>query len=465
MRLTFFGAAGEVTGSCTLVETVDARFLVDFGLFQGAPGAERRNFRAPRFDPKSLDAVVLTHAHIDHCGRLPLLPRLGFAKPIHATSATCDLAGIMLRDSASVQSQDAARLTRRRQRLGRREAGPLYTIEDVERALPFLRPRNYSESFTVAPGVTARFHDAGHIIGAAIVELTVREGGSERTIVFSGDIGPAGAALMRDPALLHKADAVILESTYGDRDHKPLADTLDELAAILASARETGGKILIPAFAVGRTQSLIYHLGALRREGRIAADTAVYIDSPMATSATALYARHREAFDDESWALIHRGLSPLDFPNLEFTRSMQDSQRLNALDGGVVVIAASGMCTGGRILHHFKHNLWKPQTRVVIVGFQAAGTLGRALVDGARRVSVMGDPVVVRASIHTLGGLSAHAGQRDLLKWASAFTPASRPRVFLNHGENTAREALRERLTTLHGMQVDLPQRDQTFDI
>ncbi|HVN84969.1 MAG TPA: MBL fold metallo-hydrolase [Candidatus Binatia bacterium] len=456
MRLTFHGAAGGVTGSCYLLETDRARVAVDFGLYQGGPAAEARNRRPPPFDCSQLDAVVLSHAHLDHSGRLPLLLRAPFHGPIFATAATADLCSILLPDAAHLQEQDALRYSRKRQRRGKLPIQPLYTGADVARVQERLVGVAYDSAREIAPGIVLRLLDAGHILGSAIVEMQIAERGRTRTVVFSGDLGNAGTPLLRDPAVLTHADVVVLESTYGDRDHRPLAETVEELAGILAHAGRSGSKVLIPAFAVGRSQDIIYHLGQLCRSGRLPR-LPVYVDSPMAIATTELYARHRELFDAETRALIESGNAPLDFPGLRFARTAQESQALNAVEGCVVILSASGMCTGGRILHHLKHNVWRPDVHIVIVGFQAIGTPGRALVDGARTISLMGERLAVRAQVHTLGGFSAHAGQSQLVAWAANFR-SPRPRVFLTHGEPRARNALRARIEGDLGITAECPE-------
>lgn len=464
MRLTFCGAAGEVTGSATHIDTGGARILVDFGLHQGGAMYESRNRRLPPFDAARLDAVVLTHAHIDHCGRLPLLVRptndggLGYSGPIWATPATIELAGIMLRDAAFLQKMDADRLTRQRRRRGRdsHPPRPLFDFEDVDRALALMRPLPYNLEQEIADAVSLRLVDAGHILGSASAMLRVRtKNHHERTIAFSADIGVKGTPLLREPVHFDSADIVILESTYGDRDHRPIEHTVDEFADVLNKAEQISAKVIIPAFAVGRTQSLIYHLGGLRAAGRLG-DSAVYIDSPMALEATDLYRRHPECFEPAARRLIEEGRSPLAFPGLRFTRSAQESRALNELECCAIIISASGMCNGGRILHHLRHNLWKESTHLVIVGFQAHGTLGRELVEGAKRVTIMGEPIAVKATIHTLGGFSAHAGQTELLEWLRPIAGA-KPRVILNHGEDHAREGLARTIRHNFGIVSDLP--------
>lgn len=455
MRLSFFGAAGEVTGSCYLVETDRARVLVDCGLHQGGAQAERRNRRFPPLHPERLDAVVLTHAHLDHCGRLPLLVRYGSRAPIYCTPATDHLTGIILQDSAHIQESDAERTNRRRARQGKSFVTPLYTKAEVLPVLNLIRHVPYDIPRQIAPGISIRFVDAGHILGSASVEMSIREAGQERILAFSGDIGEVGTPLLRDPVPFERADILILESTYGDRDHRPRDASVAELLSVFESAVRSGGKVLIPSFAVGRTQTLIYHLAELSRAGKLAG-VSVYIDSPMAIETTALYRRHRESFDEDAWRLINSGQTPLQFPALHFTRTGEESARLNALDGGVIIIAGAGMCTGGRILHHLKHNVWKPQTHVVFVGYQAHGTLGRALVDGAALVRIMGEPIAVKAVIHTVNGFSAHAGQTGLINWAGAIKN-DKPRVFITHGEEPARAALGRKLAEHFGWAPEYP--------
>lgn len=463
MKLTFHGAAGEVTGSCFALSTRDWRVLVDFGLIQGPGDTARRNRRFPAIKADTVDATVLTHAHLDHSGRLPLLPGAGYEGPIYATRPTRELCDVLLHDSAAIQQADAARESTRRQRRGQAPVSPLYTPDDVDKALRLFRPMIYGEPIALLNGVRVRPVDAGHIIGSSSVEFTIERGNKTRTICFSGDVGPRGLALLRDPEPFTEADVLIVESTYGDRDHKPLDATLDELEAIIKDAHESGGRVLIPSFAVGRTQQLIYYLGRMRREKRIP-NIPVFIDSPMAISATELYDRHRSLFDDASWKMIKDGQSPLDFPGLRFVRSHEDSMGLNRLDEPCIIIAGAGMCTGGRILHHLKHHLWKPNTHVVIVGFQAEGTLGRRLVDRTPRVTVLGEPIVVKAKIHTLGGLSAHAGRSGLLAWVGQ-AAASRPRVFLTHGEERPRALLAEAIRERFGLEVLTPKRGEAFEL
>jgi len=464
--ISFFGASGEVTGSCYLVETGRARVLVDFGLHQGGREADERNHRLPPIDAKRLDAVVLTHAHIDHCGRLPLLVTNGYRGEIHATPATADLTGILLRDSAQLQEADARHDAVRAARRGETALPALYSPDEVERLLPMFQPLPYAQPREIAPGVTIRLVEAGHILGSASVEMKVAASGASAplTILFSGDLGQRGTPLLKDftpprssaaqPAI--EPDVVVMESTYGDRDHRPLAETVEEFTKILTGLNGSGGKVLVPAFAVGRTQQLVYHLGELVRAGKVQR-LPVYVDSPMAAEATDLYRRHTALFDEDTQRILSNGDSPFSFPGLSYLRTGDESRTLNTLDGRAMIIAASGMCTGGRIMHHLRHHLWKPDTHVIIAGFQAAGSIGRQLVDRVHRVMVWGEPVVVRAKVHTLGGFSAHAGQTDLLRWAAPLK-GSNCRLFLTHGERGPRQILANRLRETTGLQATCPE-------
>ena len=449
-----------------LVETARARVLVDYGMFQGL-GSRAKNQRVPVIRPRELSAVVLTHAHLDHCGRLPLLVEAGFAGTIYATPATIALTQVILRDSASLQEADAAEENRRRMRQGRPLVHPLYTTRDINTVTKRFAPIRYEEEMEIAPGVAVRLVDAGHILGSASVQMRVRdhEGGKERTrtIVFSGDIGVKGSPLLRDPTPLDEADVVVMESTYGDRDHRERKQTIGELVEVIEQAQAEDGKVLIPAFAVGRTQDVVYHLGQALRGGRLK-NLHVYIDSPMAIEASELYKRYRRLFDDETTAMWGGGKPPLEFAGLQYVRTPQQSQRLNAVRGGAVVIAGAGMCTGGRILHHLRHGLWRPGTHVVFVGYQAEGTLGRDLVDGAERVRIFGEPIAVKADVHTLGGFSAHAGQSGLIEWASSLQKAG-PRVFLTHGEAKQRRGLASALRHYLGLKSTLPEMGESFTV
>ncbi len=453
MRVTFLGAAGEVTGSSHLVETGRHRILLDCGMFQGGREEFRRNAAAFDFDPRRLDAVVLSHAHIDHCGRLPLLVRQGFEGPIHAHPATCELVAVMLEDAARLGVADIERRNRRRARQGLPPLAPLYGPADVERVLRLLRPLDYGTEREILPGIRVRLSDSGHILGAAIVELSASVDGAPRKLVFSGDIGPVGAPIMRDPTPVEDADLLLLESTYGDRLHRSRERTVAELGTIFDEAARERGMILIPAFAVGRTQEILYWL-AEHHDAWGLGRWQVVLDSPMAARVIEVYGRHRALFDADGRRAWNGHRNPFEMPGFRLVEDQRDSMRWNDREGGAVIIAGSGMCNGGRIVHHLRHHLWRRTTHVVIPGYQAEGTLGRMLVDGASKVRIHGEPIVVRARIHTIGGLSAHADQRGLIDWCRHFRRL--PPVWLVHGEDRARLALAEALRAQLGATVGL---------
>lgn len=456
-QITFYGAAGEVTGSRHLLETGQTRVLLDCGLFQGGRDADQRNAAAFPFKPAALDAVILSHAHLDHSGLLPRLVSSGFKGPIYCTRQTQDLLRIMLKDAAFLQERDVQWENKRRQRAGREPAEPLYTMEDVNRTLELCVPLTYRSRHEISDDLRLRYFDAGHILGSGIVELELHGRGEHRRIVFSGDLGNPDTKLMHAPDIPAQADWVIMESTYGDRDHQDLENTKEELAKILARAYAAGGNVLIPAFAVGRTQEVLYHLAMLRNEGRLPQQQ-VFLDSPMAIEVTALYLANLSVLDRaDIEQLTNRGEQTISeaLGFLHPTRTTEESMSLNRIQGGTVIIAGSGMCEGGRIRHHLKHNLWRRETEVVIVGFQARETLGRRLIDGADRVTIMGNEIAVKAGIHTLGGYSAHAGRSQLLAWAKAI--GGRPRFCLVHGEEQALDALAAGLESAVGTQVIQP--------
>lgn len=454
MKITFFGAAGEVTGSSYLVETNQSRVLVDCGIFQGY-GSDSKNIIPKQLEKVRLDAVVLTHAHLDHVGRLPLLNQLSFRGPIWANGATRDMAQLILLDAAKVQAQDADRNNKKRLRRGDAPEEPLYRAEDVQQTVSMFRSLEYGVSKEVAEGMTARLVDAGHMLGSSSIELTVEENGSRKILAFSGDIGPRGAPFLRDPQPIPHADVVVLESTYGDRDHRPLQETLKEFQNIVREAVDRKGVILVPVFAVGRAQQMIYHLAAMFRTKQIPAFP-VYLDSPMAIDAVQIYRKHTSIFDEEALALKRSGQLDQDFSMVSVSETADDSRRLNDLEGPMLIMAGSGMCNAGRILHHMKHRLWQRDTYVVIVGYQGEGTLGRALVDGRKQVTIYGESIQVNAKIRTLGGFSAHAGQTELMQWLGSIA-RGKPRVVLTHGEDKQRQALQQKINQAHGISADLP--------
>ena len=462
IRVKFFGAAGEVTGSRHLVEALDKRVLLDCGMIQGGRNEHGRNAAGFGFDVRQLDAVVVSHAHIDHIGRLPLLVKRGYDGPIYVTEATADLAKIMLEDSANLASADAERENRGRQRRGEELVQPLYLLRDVHDTLRLFKPMAYGDRREILPGVTLRFEDAGHILGAAIVELVVEKSGKRRTLVFSGDIGPDKAPIMRDPTPMRQADLVLMESTYGDRNHRSRSETIDELGEILQRAHADGGNVLIPAFAVGRTQELLYWLARYWKQWELAR-WQIILDSPMAARVTELYQRHTPLFDTQTQAMFERGPHPFRLPNLRTVVDVQDSMAVNRRASGQIIIAGSGMCNGGRIRHHLRHNLWRENCDIIFAGYQARGTLGRQLVDGAAFVNIFGEKVKVRARRHTIGGLSAHADQGQLAAWYGHFN--GHPPVALVHGEDEAREALAGVLQKQFKAKVTLARPGQTIEV
>ena len=444
MRVGFLGAAGEVTGSCTLVEVGDLRFLVDCGMFQGGPEARSKNLKALDFgfDVRKIDFVLLTHAHIDHSGLLPRLVMLGYRGPIYATPASIELLEVLLPDSAHIQEKEAEWQLRSRHRRGRGERGipaPLYSVAQAQASLKLLRPVPYGLSIRPAETVSVCFHDAGHILGSSWLEVTVSGEGKPRKLVFSGDLGMPDRPVLRDPEKpVPQADFLLVESTYGDRLHRSLAETEDEIVDAFARTRAAGGNMVLPAFAVGRTQEILYLLADLVRRKRIS-PIKVYVDSPMANSATRITLAHQELLDPETCELIDWQQKHPEKMKIEFVADVERSKALNDIRSGAVIISASGMCEAGRIKYHLRENLPRSECTVLIAGFQAAGTLGRRLVDGARLVHIFGQPVPVRARIYTVGGLSAHADQTALLNWLRGFRQAP-GKVFVGHGEAAASE-------------------------
>ena len=455
MNITLLGAAGDVTGSAYLVTTDRARVLIDFGMFQGSAALEAMNVLPPQIDAYTLDAVLVTHGHLDHTGRLPLLAKAGYAGPIFATPATVEMTTLILNDAANIQVTDTERANRQRAEAGKEPLAPLYDQIDVDDILVLMQPLDYAAPNVVAPGITARIFDSGHMLGSVSMQLEVEDAGARKTVLFSGDIGPAGMPWLRDAETAPFADLIFLESTYGDRNHRSLSATLDEGEAIVGEAATKRGKILVPAFAIGRSQQILYHMAGLFRQGQVD-PFPVYLDSPMAIRATRIYAQHPELFDQEATALLRSGRLQQDLETVRVAESVEQSKLINEADGPCMVVASSGMCTGGRILHHLRHNLDRPDTAVLIVGYQAAGTLGRQLVDGADRVRIHGHDIDVNATIHTLGGFSAHAGRRELLNWLEPLA-ATGPRVVLTHGEDRGRNALAREIRRRYGLSPTLP--------
>ena len=463
MKIFFHGATGYVTGSAYHVLTEHASVLVDCGLFQGKRSERKLNFLNYRLEGRRLDAVVLTHGHLDHVGRLPLLTRKGYDGPIYGTRATLDLGKLILLDALALQMSDFERQNRRRMAERLPPLKPLYDEQDVQKLKGLGREVAYGEVTNIAPGIKVRLVDAGHVIGSASIEMTVEEGGRNKTVIFSGDLGPRGAPLLNDPFPFGRADAVIMETTYGDRDHRSLRETALEGREIIARVIEKKAKILVPIFAVGRTQLLLYMLAAAFGRGTLT-PFPIYLDSPMAIEATKVYGKHNELFDEEARRMAKSGELR---SNLEWTRptlTPEESRAINEVTGPCMIMAGNGSCTGGRIIHHLRHNLKDPGTAVLISGFQSPRTIGRQLVDGAKAVSIFGQKVPVNASVHTMGGFSSHAGQSDLLKWFGTIAP-SKPRLILTHGEDKARTKFSELVEERHGIKAECPELGDMIEI
>lgn len=463
MKITLYGAANEVTGSCYLVETASNRFLVDCGMFQGSEKAERRNKIPQRIDPRNLEAVLLTHGHLDHCGRLPLLFKAGFKGPIYATAGTIEIAKLILLDAAGIQEGDTKRDNRKRARAGLKPLQPLFKTKDVERVIEHFRIVGYNEPFKLRSDLAVNYVDAGHILGSACIEVVTLEDGEPFKTVFSGDLGQFGVPLMRDPDVIQHANAVIMEGTYGDRDHRSLEDTVKEFQDIVINAVKTRSKILIPSFAVGRTQTILYHLAEMFRKGLVK-PIPVYLDSPMAISASRTYLQFANIMDSEITDLISSGQLRHDLATLITCETAEQSQALNTVNGPCIIIAGAGMCNAGRIMHHLRHNLWHDNCNVIIVGYQAHGSLGRSLVEGAKKVKVMGETVSVRAKISALGGFSAHGGQSDLLRWLEPMTN-DRPKIVLTHGESHQLQELASMIHRKFGLESTVPALTETLDL
>lgn len=455
MRLEFIGAAHVVTGSCYLLHAGDRKYLVDCGMYQGTRRLREMNYEPFPFNPAEIEAVFLTHAHIDHCGRIPQLVREGFCGKIYATKATCELAHIMLPDSAHIQESDAEIMNRKNARRSEAPIMPLYTQADAFAALERFEPVLYGDALDIG-SLHIVYHDAGHILGSAILEMTVTENEQQTKIVFSGDLGQPHQPILRDPETIAGADFLLVESTYGDRVHRDY----DKETALLEVVRDTmdrGGNVIIPSFAVGRTQTLLYYFYQLWKEGRLDGDIPIIIDSPLAIQATRVFLNNYENFDEETIAFFGKNGTIPSFPQVRIAESAADSRALNSAEGSAIILSASGMADAGRILHHLKHNLWRPESTVLFVGYQAEGSLGRRLVDGIKRVRVLGEEIAVKAQIQVLDGFSAHADAAQIVDWMRSITAPRPAKVFLVHGEGQAQEALRQRINEELGLEVYAP--------
>lgn len=463
MRVKLFGAAGEVTGSSYYVESEHGGILVDFGLFQGSRMAEARNRLPSTLNTTMLKAVLITHAHLDHVGRLPLLAQTSFKGRIYATPATIELTRLILEDAAKIQQYDAERWNRKRKKLGQPPVKPIFNYEDVAWVMDRMYPVKYDTPVQIVDGITAKYAEAGHLLGSTSIELVVREKAGTRRVVFSGDLGQNGIPILRDPEPYDEADLVFLESTYGNRNHRPISDTLLEFEVVIKKAVAAGGKILMPTFAVGRAQLITFLLAKMFRQG-IVPKFPVYLDSPMAVEASRIFSRFTGVMDDEMHAMMKEHDIREDLDTLQMVVSHEDSMKLNHVSGPCLIMAGSGMCNAGRILHHLKLNLANPTTSVIIVGFQADGSLGRTLVDGlVKEVQIFGKRVQVNASVHSLGGFSAHADQAGLIKWLEPMAD-DRPKIVLTHGENKARTVLAELIQQKYNLVPEMPSLEDVID-
>lgn len=461
MRLQFLGAAETTSGSCYLLSFGKYNVLVDCGLFQGPEELKQRNYGDFPFEPAKIDAVILTHAHIDHSGLLPKMVKWGFKGSIYATGVTTDLCEIMLADSGYIQVTEVERKNRKLSRQGKKLLEPIYTVEDAHESMTHFRRMIYDEEVTILPGLQVRFRDAGHILGAAIVELWVTDNEETTKIVFSGDLGNLGQPIVQDPTFITAADILIIESTYGTRLHEERETRFEYLAEVVNKTMEKGGNLLIPAFALGRTQDLLYSLRILQDEGKIPPLT-IYIDSPLASAATEVFQRHSSVFDYQTRSMLAEGRSPFNSPGVHYTETVEESMRLNQVSGGLVIIAGSGMADAGRIKHHLKHNLWREQTGVLLVGYQAQGTLGRRLQDGAEEVRIHGETIKVKADVKTITGFSAHGDQAALLNWLRRFNHIGQ--VFVTHGEKESCHGFAEVIRKNLKIPVDVPKLDEVYE-
>ena len=465
MKITFLGAAHEVTGSCTLVEVGKTRFIVDCGMEQGRDMFVNQTLPV---SPAEVDFALLTHAHIDHSGNLPLLAKNGFSGPVYATAATCSLADIMLRDSAHIQMSEAEYKTRKAKRAGEPPVEPIYDVNDVEALVKHLRPCAYGEPIHVAEGVAIRFTDIGHLLGSACIEVWLTEDGVTKKIVFSGDVGNTNQPILRDPDTVAEADYVVIESTYGDRTHgAERPDYIGALSQMIQRTLDRGGNVVIPAFAVGRTQEMLYFIREIKEKGLVHGHDGfkVYVDSPLAIEATSVFLQCDTSFlDDEARALLARGVNPLVFDGLEVSVSSEESKAINENREPKVIISASGMCDAGRIRHHLKHNLWRPECTVVFVGYQGEGTLGRALLEGVKSVKLFGEEIAVHAQIVNFQGLSSHADRNHLLSWIQAIQAPKPQHVFVVHGDREVAPFFAKTIQGL-GFTAHAPQYTEVYDL
>lgn len=462
MRLSFHGATQTVTGSCHMVEACGKRVLIDCGMLQGSRELDRENVDPFGFDPRQIDLVLLTHAHLDHCGRLPLLVRQGFRGQIHATAATRDLARLVLLDSAHLHEEEARRRARHaRRKQPRPQDEPLYTVTDALDTMDrFAAGIAYGQPLVLADGLTATYYDAGHILGSASILVQAAEADRTRSVLFSGDIGGPGHPLLQPAQPPHKADIVVMETTYGDRQHRPYQESMEEFYQAVRATFDRGGNVIVPTFALERAQEILFAIHTGVQAGKLARSTQVFLDSPMAISATEIFKRHPECYGSALAAMFARQEDPFQVKGLHIVRDASESIAINQIVGGAIILAGSGMCTGGRVRHHLRHNLWRPDASVVFVGFASAGTLARRIIDGARSVSIFGEDVPVRAHIHTINGFSAHADQAELAAWRQSISGATM--TFLVHGEP---ETMGKFAHHLPPGRIEMPTLHQSFEV
>lgn len=457
MKIKFLGATKTVTGSFFVLETDSRRFAVDCGLFQGSKEIQERNYRDFAVDPSSIDFLLLTHAHIDHTGLVPKLCKHGFKGPIYCSYATAELATVLLPDAGYIQEMEVERKNRKLLRAGKTEIKPIYTAEDALECLQQFQPINMDEMIELGPGIEVRLRDAGHILGSCIIELWVIEDEKKLKLVFTGDLGNDKQPILRDPTIIENTDYLITESTYGNRSHKKMGDRSQRLKDVIDRTMEKGGNLIIPAFAVERTQELLYDLNLLYQDGRLDPSIEIYIDSPLAIAATEIFERNVDFYDDETRQMVEEGNHFLKIPNLRYSRSQQDSMLLNQRQGNTIIISASGMCDAGRIKHHLRHNLWRPESTVLMVGYQSQGTLGRRLVEGEKIVTIHGEQVAVKADIEIIDAYSAHADKEGLMEWIQRFVIMPKA-IFLVHGEEEAQISLAGEIKTRFNIPVFIPE-------
>lgn len=467
MKISFLGATKIVTGSNFLIETKNTKFLIDCGMFQGNKSINRMNYYPFSFNPEEIDFIVLSHAHIDHSGRIPKLIKEGFKGDIYCTKATADLCSVMLPDSGHIQEMENEWDNRKRRRSGEKLREPLYTVKEAEDSLRYFKPVLYDQKIELNKEVALRFKDAGHILGSSIIELWIKEENKEAKLVFSGDLGRRDRPILRDPFLIDETDYLIIESTYGNRLHLPSKDDAIKLISIINKTAQRGGNVVIPSFAVERAQDIIYELNKyyteyLKTENQDFLKVPVYVDSPLTVSATEIFLRNPDCFDEDTLKLIKIGNNPLDFSNLKFTKTVEESKQLNTSKESKVIISASGMCTAGRIKHHLKHNLWRKESSIVFVGYQAEGTLGRRIKEGEKLVKIFGEEIRVNAEIYSLEGFSGHADKNELMWWIQSFKNKPK-KIFIVHGEEEATEEICRKIEEELNIEAHIPELSETL--